>query len=413
MIAQEPKTVVVQKFGGASVATPEKMKEVARRVVEEKKAGRDVIVVISAMGDTTDRLLTLAKTVNANPPKRELDMLLTAGERISMALLSMAISDLGYEAISFTGSQSGIVTDTSHTRATILDVRAYRVREELEKGRIVIVAGFQGVSPAKEITTLGRGGSDTTCVALAAAFSARECHLFKDVDGIYTADPRIVPWASRIDKVSYEEMMELAFCGAGVLHWRSVDVAMRLGVRVQVRPSFGKEMGTVVTSREEIEAVAVRGITQDTNLARVSFKEVGLPAEAAGRVLEALDHADIEVRFLHISACPRSLGTVSVMIPADAADAARSCLAGALPGEAFTVDEDVATVSVVGHGLTGVPGISRKVLGSLASLAIDPDVVSSSGLSLTIVLPKSRVTEAVRKLHIDLGLGEPTTDTAR
>jgi len=263
MKAQERKMLVVQKFGGTSVATPERIRQVASRVVEEKKAGRDVIVVVSAMGDTTDQLVTLAKTVTQNPPKREMDMLLTAGERISMALLSMAISDLGCEAISFTGSQSGIVTDTSHTRAKILDVRAHRVKEELDRGRIVIVAGFQGVSSAKEVTTLGRGGSDTTCVALAAAFSAGECHIFTDVDGVFTADPRSVPEARKIDKISYEEMMELAFCGAGVLHWRSVDVARRFGVKVHVRSSFGKEAGTLVTNRDEIEAAEIKGIAQD------------------------------------------------------------------------------------------------------------------------------------------------------
>jgi len=405
MITQGTKALIVQKFGGASVATPEKIKDVARRVVEERRAGRDVIVVISAMGDTTDQLVTLAKTVAKNPPKREMDMLLTAGERISMALLSMAIIDLGCEAISFTGSQSGIVTDTSHTRAKILDIKADRVREELERGRIVIVAGFQGVSSAKEITTLGRGGSDTTCVALAAALGAEECHLFKDVDGVYTADPRVVPGASKIPRISYEEMLELAFCGAGVLHWRSVDVAMRFGVRVHVRPSFGKEMGTLVTGKEEIEGSEIRGITQDTSLARIRLTGVEHPAEAAGLVLEALDRNEIEVRFIYVSSVSGARGDVSVMIPLEAKDAAARSVRQALAGQTFQVDDGIATLTVVGYGICGVPGIAQKVMRSIASLKLDPEIVCSSGLSLTIALPKSRVADAAQRLHHDLGLG--------
>jgi aspartate kinase len=413
MLAQESKTLIVQKFGGTSVATPEKIKEVARRVVEEKKAGKDIIVVVSAMGDTTDRLMSLAQTVTKSPPKRELDMLLTAGERISMALLSMAISDLGHEAISFTGSQSGIVTDTSHTRAKILDVRAHRVREELEKGRIVIVAGFQGVSPAKEVTTLGRGGSDTTCVALAAAFSARECHLFKDVDGVYTADPQLVPWARKIEKISYDEMLELAFCGAGVLHWRSVDIAMRFGVRIHIRSSFGKEMGTIVTAKEEIEPTEIRGITQDLNLAGIRLKHIDRPAEIAGRILEALDREDIGVRFLYISPGPGDRSAVSIMIPLASKDLAVGCISQALPHEKFELDEDIATISIVGQGLTSIPGVARRVMGSLASLDIQPEIISTSGIGLTIALPKARAVEAVRRLHCDLGLGEPTRGEAQ
>lgn len=412
MIAQESKVVVVQKFGGTSIATPELIRSVARRVVEEKKAGKDVIVVVSAMGDTTDQLMTLAKTVTSNPPKRELDMLLTAGERISMALLSMAISDLGYEAISFTGSQSGIVTDTSHTRAKILDVRAHRVREELERGRIVIVAGFQGVSSAKEVTTLGRGGSDTTCVVLAAAFSAKECHIFKDVDGVFTADPRIVPWARKIDRISYDEMLELAFCGAGVLHWRSVDVARRFGVKVHVRSSFGKEMGTIVTGKEEIEAAEIRAITQDSNLARIRSGPSDRTGEIAGRLLEVLERDGVDVRFFHLSSAPRGGGTVSIMIPLEEKDAAIRAVASALPGDAFGVDVDIATISIVGQGLSGMPGIARKALASLLSIGIDPEIISTSGISLTIALAKDRVTEAVRKLHGDLGLGLPTRGEA-
>jgi aspartate kinase len=402
------KTLLVQKFGGTSLASPERIRQVAARVAEEKGAGKDVIVVVSAMGDTTDELLRLARTVSPSPPKRELDMLLTAGERISMALLSMAIADLGYEAISFTGSQSGIVTDTSHTRAKILDVRAYRVREELEKGRIVIVAGFQGVSSAKEVTTLGRGGSDTTCVALAAAFSAQECDIYTDVGGVYTADPRIVAEARKIDTISYDEMLELAFCGAGVLHWRSVDVARRFGVRVHVRSSFRKEMGTIVTARDEIESAEIRGITQDIRLARISIGAADDAAALAGTMLQALEAADLNVRFITISQPPEGRGNVSMMIERDHIDAARECIAGVLPDRPLMVDENLGSISVVGQGLCGRPGTAKRILDSLASLGIRPELVSTSGITMTIVMHHSLVANAVRNLHADLGLGQST-----
>jgi aspartate kinase len=408
MIAQERKMLVVQKFGGTSVATPERIRAVAQRVVEEKRAGKDVIVVVSAMGDATDDLLKLAKTITPDPPKRELDMLLTAGERISMALLSMAISGLGYQAISFTGSQSGIVTDTSHTRAKILDVRAHRVREELDRGRIVIVAGFQGVSSAKEVTTLGRGGSDTTCVALAAAFSAGECHIFTDVDGVFTANPKTVPWARKLDRISYDEMLELAYCGAGVLHWRSVDVAKRFGVAVHVRNSFGKGAGTLVTN-DEIETAAIRGIAEDSDLAEIEVGRKGDHLKDAASVLEVLRRENIDVRFLDLAGRGDE-GVAWILIPLGDRDAALKAMSAALPDLAFTVREDVAAVSIVGEGLSSMHGVAEKVLASLACEGIAPGWISTSGLTLTIALAKSRAGDAVRRLHADLGLGGPTRD---
>jgi aspartate kinase len=399
-----PQTLIVQKFGGTSLGTPERIRQVARRITEEKRAGRDVIVVVSAMGNTTDHLFRLARTVTPSPPKRELDMLLTAGERVSMALLSMAISDLGFEAISFTGSQSGIVTDTSHTKARILDVRAYRVQQELERGRIVIVAGFQGVSPAKEVTTLGRGGSDTTCVALASAFGARQCDIFTDVDGIYTADPHLVPEARKIEKISYDEMIELAFCGAGVLHWRSVDVAKRSGVRVHVRSSFRKETGTIVTDKGEIEIADVRGMTHDFDLVRISVPGTDDAVGLAAQMLEALENADINVRLLNISPASGDKGNVSVMVSKEQKDSALRALKDEVPDREFTVDEEVATISIVGHGLCAKPGIAKTVLASLASLGIRPLPISTSGTTLTISLRQSEAVEAMRQLHRALGL---------
>jgi len=397
--------LVVQKFGGSSLATPDKVRRVAELVTGEKKAGKDVIVVVSAMGNTTNELFELARTISPSPPKRELDMLLTAGERISMALLSMAISQLGFQAISFTGSQSGIVTDTSHTSAKIMDVKAFRVRDELEKGRIVIVAGFQGVSPAKEVTTLGRGGSDTTCVALAAAFNAEECDIFTDVDGVYTANPRLVPEARKIPRISYEEMLELSFCGAEVLHWRSVDVARRFGVRVHVRSSKRKEIGTIVMGKEEIETADICGITQDTGLVELTFRDEDRSPALAERALAALDKAEILVKLMRVLPDPEGRGQLSVMIPEEQREQAVAILSTELAGLEVGIDDTLATVSIIGHGLCSKPGIAGKVLTSLSAAGVTPLSITTSGITMTIMMKRSKALDAVKKLHSDLGLG--------
>jgi len=396
--------LVVQKFGGSSLATPERIKQVATRVIEEKRKGRDIIVVVSAMGDTTDRLFKLARVVSSNPPKRELDMLLTAGERISMSLLSMAISELGYEAISFTGSQSGIVTDTSHTRAKIVDVRAFRVKDELSKGKIVIVAGFQGVSPTKEVTTLGRGGSDTTCVALAAAFNAGKCEIFTDVGGVFTADPRLVPSARKLKAISYDEMLELAFCGASVLQWRSVDIARRFAVDVHVRSSFSKERGTVVTNRDKIETADIRGITQDLNVVRIAVAEASDPLDVTRRILAALETLDVPAKLVIASKLEGKKSTVSIVIQRDQLEEARGRLADEISPQHLTVEEDVATISIVGNGLCTRPRVARTVLESLARSGIKPLAISTSGISMTVLTRRKNVVAAIRNLHSDLGL---------
>ena len=405
MASGKSKPLIVQKFGGTSLASPDRIREVAARVVSEHAAGKGIIVVVSAMGDTTDDLFRLAKTISPNPPKREIDMLLTAGERISMALLSMAINELGCESISFTGSQSGIVTDTCHTRAKILDVRAFRVRDELEKNRIVIVAGFQGVSPAKEVTTLGRGGSDTTCVALAAAFDARECEIYTDVDGVFTADPRIVPWATKIDEISYDEMLEMSFCGAQVLHSRSVDVARRFGVKVHVRSSFRKEMGTIVMANEEIETAAIRGIAHDLSALMISVTDHEGTGRLAERVLEALEGNDINLRFVNATTDAQGKVRLSFLIAGKDRESAMQSLHGELKGLEFTIDDSIAMVSVIGHGICSTPGIAGAVFRSLDGLGIIPRLVSTSGITLTAVIDREKAAEAIRKLHDDLGLG--------
>ncbi len=396
--------IVVQKYGGTSLANPQRIKEVARRVVEEKKAGNDVIVVVSAMGDSTDRLLDLAREVSARPPKRELDMLLTAGERISMSLLSMAIADLGFQAISFTGSQSGIVTDNVHTRAQILDVRAYRVREELQKGKIVIVAGFQGVSPDKEVTTLGRGGSDTTCVALAAAFNAERCEIYTDVDGVYTADPRIVPKARKIESISYDEMIEFAFSGAGVLHWRCVDIARRFGVNIHVRSSFNKEKGTMVTANQDIETHGVRGITHELDLVRINLFGVRDAIETCCGLLEKLESLDIPAKSLQVSSSPDGRKTISIIIPGSETQLIKAELATELSSQNSIVDEGIASISIIGHGLYSRPGLARHVLDSLRRSGIEPESILTSGITLTVLTKSKDIVSAIRKLHSDLGL---------
>jgi aspartate kinase len=405
--------LTVMKFGGTSLATPDRIREVAERVTAERAAGNGVIVVVSAMGNTTDELFRLARTISPNPPKREIDMLLTAGERISMALLSMAINELGYDSISFTGSQSGIVTDTSHTRAKILDVRAFRVKDELEKGRVVIVAGFQGVSPDKEVTTLGRGGSDTTCVALAAAFDAEACEIYTDVDAVFTADPRLVPWAAKIDRISYDEMLEMSFCGAQVLHTRSVEVARRFGVRVHVRSSFRKEMGTIVTSNEEIETADIRGIAHDLDAVMVSFNGIERSEQLARRVLDVLQSSDINLRFVYASRAAGDTENLSFLISGEDRESAVRSLEQNLRDLRFTVDDGVAAVSVIGHGICSSPGVANKILCSLTELGISPRIISTSGITLTVVLDRDRAQEALRKLHSDLGLGEPIRSEER
>ena len=407
MASEKKKALTVMKFGGTSLATVERIREVAARVAEERAAGKDVIVVVSAMGDTTDELFGLARTISPNPPKREVDMLLTAGERISMALLSMAINELGYASISFTGSQSGIVTDTSHTRAKILDVRAFRVKDELEKDRVVIVSGFQGVSPAKEVTTLGRGGSDTTCVALAAAFGADACEIYTDVDGVFTADPRLVPWAVKIQKISYEEMHEMSFCGAQVLHTRSVEVARRYGVRVHVRSSFTGEPGTLVTSRDEAGPVGIRGIAHDPDAVLISFGCAQAPDGQARRLIHALGGNDISLRLACASGGPAGGDRPHFLVSGEDRESALEALRTHLAGMDFRMDESVAAVSVIGSGISELAGARGKVLGSLGDLGIRPAAVSMSGLVLTVAIRADRAREAVRRLHADLGLGEP------
>jgi aspartate kinase len=379
--------IVVQKFGGSSVADVDKMRKVAARIAATRRSGTDVCVVVSAMGDTTDELLALAKKISAAPPRRELDMLLTAGERISMALLSMALHDAGAEAISFTGSQSGIITTDAHAAARIVEVRPFRVQEELARGKVVIVAGYQGVSTRKEVTTLGRGGSDTTAVALAAALGA-DCEIYSDVAGVFTADPRVVPSARRIDALSYDEMQELAGAGAKVLNAQAVEFAKEKGIAIHARSTFGGAEETVVRGGAHPERIA--GVAAQNELALLGFPAGALPA-----VLERLEG--------------RGAVAAEIAVPGPRAGLALSLenvhdwplLRGALaavPGIEIA-DEGLGAVSVVGTGLSAAHRVLREVTDVLASLGAPPRALFTSPLRVTAYCAAAALKDAVRELH--------------
>ena len=363
--------IVVMKFGGTSVADAERIKRAARRIVDKREAGFRVVAVLSARGSTTDELIAMAQALSADPDPREMDMLLSSGERISCALCAIAINDLGHRAISLTGSQAGIVTDDSHTKARIIDVRADRVRAALEEDSIVLVAGFQGVSTtAKNVTTLGRGGSDTTAVAVAAALGAEECEIYTDVAGVYTADPRIVPDARKLASISFEEMLEMAASGAGVLQLRSVEYARNHGVRIHCRSSFEDTPGTVV-SEGTMEQPLITAVTHSTDEARVTL--VGVPDElgAAARIFAALAGVNVNVDMIvqNEPSTAGGLAEISFTAPHEDLRAARAALQP-LTGEAFadmTTHEEMGKVSIIGAGMRSHPGVAAKVFAVLAA----------------------------------------------
>jgi aspartate kinase len=402
--------LLVQKYGGTSVGNPERIKRVAERVVATAEAGDRVCVVVSAMGDTTDELLELAAKVSERPHERELDMLLTAGERISMALLSMAIIDLGRKAISFTGSQAGIVTDTSHGKAKIVEVRARRVREALEAGRVAIVAGFQGVSTEDDVTTLGRGGSDATAVAMAAALGADVCEIYTDVEGVFTADPRIVPDARKLAEVSYEEMLELAAAGAKVLMSRSVEFARNHGVVVHVRSTFTGSEGTWVRKEDDLlEKAIISGVAHDTSEAKVTISGVPDRPGVAARVFRPLADAGVNIDMIvqNVSVAGRS--DISFTVPK--ADLARAepileAVAGAVEASAVATDEDVAKISLVGAGMKSHPGIAADMFDALADAGINIEIISTSPIRISCIVRGSEAERAVRVVHDKFRLSE-------
>jgi aspartate kinase len=411
--------LVVMKFGGTSVADAERIKRAARRIVDKREAGSSVVAVLSARGSTTDELIAMAQTLSADPDPREMDMLLSSGERISCALCAIAINDLGHRAISLTGSQAGIVTDESHTRARILDVRADRISSALDEDRIVLVAGFQGVSTtARNVTTLGRGGSDTTAVAVAAALGAEECEIYTDVAGVYTADPRIVPDARKLDTVSFDEMLEMAASGAGVLQLRSVEYARAHGVRIHCRSSFDDCPGTVVVPEAEnmdhVEKPLITAVTHSTDDARVTL--IGVPDEpgAAARIFQALAEAGVNVDMIdqNVPTSAGGLAEISFTAPREDLRAARVALES-LAGEAFSeliAQEEMGKVSIVGAGMRSHPGVAAKVFGVLAGEGVNIEMISTSPIKISCVIDRARVPQAVRALHSAFELSGPGTE---
>jgi aspartate kinase len=398
-----PETVVM-KFGGTSVADAERLKRAARRIVAKREDGNRVVAVLSARGKETDQLIAAANEVSPNPDPREMDMLLSTGERVSCALCAMAINDLGHRAISLTGSQAGIVTDTSHTKARILEVRADRIRDALAEDSIVLVAGFQGVSTARDVTTLGRGGSDTTAVALAAAIGAEICEIYTDVDGVFSADPRIVPDARKLPVVSFEEMLEMSSSGAGVLQLRSVEYARNHGVKIHCRSSFNDRPGTVVVAEQEtMEHPLITAVTHSTGEARVTLKGVPDTPGIAGRVTTALAEANVNIDMI-IQNEPVSEGhraDMSFTVPRDDVPEAERALAPITEelGVELATDPAMGKVSIVGAGMKSHPGVAAKVFTTLGENEINIEMISTSPIRISCVVPGDRVPDAVRALH--------------
>ncbi|WP_433498742.1 aspartate kinase [Sphaerimonospora sp. CA-214678] len=402
--------LVVQKYGGSSVADAACIKRVAQRIVTTKKAGNEVVVVVSAMGDTTDELLELAQQVSPLPPGRELDMLLTAGERISMALLAMAIANLGHEAHSFTGSQAGVITDSTHGKARIIDVTPGRIREALDAGQIAIVAGFQGVSQnTKDITTLGRGGSDTTAVALAAALKADVCEIYTDVDGIFTADPRIVPTAQQIPRISYDEAMEMAACGAKILHLRCVEYARRFRLPIHVRSSFSTRQGTWVvsdpnTEGTQMEQPIISGVAHDRSEAKITV--VGVPDKVgeAAAIFRTMADADVNIDMIvqNVSAATTSRTDISFTLPGGDSQAALTALKkiqSQVAFESLLYDDQIGKVSLIGAGMRSHPGVTAKFFGALADAGVNIEMISTSEIRISVIVDLDDVDTAVAAAH--------------
>jgi aspartate kinase len=400
--------IVVQKYGGSSVADAVGIKRVAQRIVETKKAGHDVCVVVSAMGDSTDELRDLAQQVSPLPPGRELDMLLTAGERISMALLAMAIANLGQQARSFTGSQAGVITDSDHGRAKIIDITPGRIESAIADGAIAIVAGFQGVSvDTKDITTLGRGASDTTAVALAAALGADVCEIYTDVDGIFTADPRIVASARQIPVISFEEMLEMCACGAKVLHLRCVEYARRYNVPIHVRSSFSQKTGTWVLDSSEVNTVEqaiISGVAHDRSEAKITV--VGVPDRVgeAARIFESLAESGINIDMIvqNISAAATARTDISFTLPRDDGQAAMTTLARlneTVGYEQLLYDDRIGKVSLVGAGMRTHPGVTARFFAALAAAGVNIEMISTSEIRISVIVDEDQIDTAVTATH--------------
>ena len=404
--------LVVQKYGGSSVADAASIKRVAKRIAEAKRAGNDIVVVVSAMGDTTDDLIDLAHQVSPLPPQREMDILLTAGERISMALLAMAITNLGVRAKSFTGQQAGVITDAVHGRAHIVDVVPSRIRETVDRGQVAIVAGFQGVTQStNDVTTLGRGGSDTTAVALAAGLGADVCEIYTDVDGVFSADPRIVPSARKLDRIGYDEMLELAASGAKVLVARCVEYARRYNVPIHVRSSFTTHNGTLVTQEgaDPMEQPIISGVAHDRSQAKVTVVGVpDVPGKAA-KIFSVVAAAGVNIDMIvqNVSAAKTGLTDISFTLPASDGVLATTSLAehrDELGYVSLEYDDTIGKLSLIGAGMKSYPGVSAQLFSALADAGINIEMISTSEIRISVVTRSDSLDEAVRAVHTAFGL---------
>ncbi len=397
--------IIVQKFGGTSVADPEKIKNVAKAVIREKNNGNDVIVVVSAMGHTTDYLVKLAKEVTPNPSSREMDMLLATGEQVSIALLTMAIQAEGYAAVSMNAMQVGIITECIHSKARIVDIKTNKLKQHLNQGEIIVVAGFQGVTPDGEITTLGRGGSDTSAVAIAGALQAQRCDIYTDVEGVYTTDPRIVPKATKLKEISYEEMLELAHVGANVLHPRSVETAKQFKVPMRVRSTFKlDDLGTYITGVEDMEIYKpVAGVASDLSQIRVVICEVPDKPGNAAKIFESLSQDDVSVDMI-IQSYGRNDDTNDIAFTVDKSDYDKTMkivknVIKEINATGVLVDEDIAKVSIVGAGMVDRPGIAASMFKALAEKGINIKMISTSEIKISCLVEKNQSSAAIQALH--------------
>ncbi|MBD3918679.1 aspartate kinase [Paenibacillus sp. PR3] len=401
-------SLIVMKFGGSSVGSTERMQRVAKRIIKTKEAGNRVVVVVSAMGDTTDDLIDQSKQLNPNPPAREMDMLLTTGEQISVALLSMTIHQLGSQAVSYTGWQAGIVTEAVHAKARISDIKPNRIFNSLDEGNIVIVAGFQGMTEEGEITTLGRGGSDTTAVALAAAINADVCEIFTDVDGVYSTDPRVVKCARKLDSISYDEMLELAHLGAAVLHPRAVEYAKHNNVKLVVRSSFNENEGTTVKEEAVMEqGVVVSGIAFDKNVARISILGVEDVPGVLAKVFGELADNGIDVDIIVQSGVQEGKADFSFTLSSSDSDRAIQVIEGIrseVPFRETTSETNLVKVSIVGAGMVSNPGVAAKMFEAISKLGVSIKMVSTSEIKCSCVIAADLLNDVVRSLHTAYGL---------
>ncbi|MCL1880431.1 MAG: aspartate kinase [Actinomycetia bacterium] len=399
--------IVVAKFGGTSLATPERLRRVAERLVSMQRQNLSVVAVVSAMGKSTDDLMRLALSINAHPPSRELDRLLATGEQVCMALLAMAIDALGACAVSLSGRQAGILTTAAYSKAHISEIKAERIRAELKAGRIVVVAGFQGITPSGDITTLGRGGSDTTAVAVAAGLKADICEIYSDVDGVYSADPRLVPRARRLEVISYEEMLELAASGAGVLHMRSVEVARNFKVPLYCRSAFSDEPGTLVREEQDMESAIISGIACDRSESKVTIRgvpdHIGIAAEVFGLIADSGVNIDMIVQ--NVSAGGAT--DISFTAPTNDLERLRPALdsiVGTMGVPGYAADAGIAKISLVGAGMRSSPGIAARMFHILAKEAINIDMISTSAIRISVVIDAARASEAMQALHTGFDL---------